>query len=70
MEQHVVMANKLKSLMEEKGVSYRDLAKTSGLSVRRVYRIVNGMVSNPGVFVMRDICKSLEISLDELLETM
>ena len=68
MEQHVVMANKLKSLMEEKGVSDRDLAKTSGLSVRRVYRIVNGVVSNPGVFVMRDICKGLAISLDELLE--
>lgn len=70
MEQHVALANKLKNLMEEKGVSYHDLANMSGLSIRRVYRIVNGMVSNPGVFVMRDICKGLEISLDELLETM
>ena len=70
MEQHVALANKLKNLMEEKGVSYHDLANISGLSIRRVYRIVNGMVSNPGVFVMRDICKGLEISLDELLETM
>lgn len=70
MEQHVALANKLKSLMEEKGVSYHDLANMSGLSTRRLYRIVNGVVSNPGVFVMRDICKGLEISLDELLETM
>lgn len=70
MEQHVALANKLKGLMEEKGISYNDLANMSGLSIRRVYRIVNGMVSNPGVFVMRDICKGLEISLDELLETM
>lgn len=68
MEQHVAMANKLKNLMEEKGVNYQELAKVSGLSTRRVYRIVNGMVSNPGVFVMRDICKGLAISLDELLE--
>ena len=69
MEQNVLLANRLKELMQEKGISFGDLAEKSGISVKRIYRIANGGVSNPSVFVMMDICRALGVSLDEFFAT-
>ncbi len=68
MEQNVLLANRLKELMQEKGMSFGDLAEKSGISVKRIYRIANGGVSNPSVFVMMDICRALGVSLDEFFK--
>ena len=69
MEQNVALANRMKELMEEKGMNYREIAEKSGISVKRIYRIANGGVSNPSVFVMMDICRALGVTLDEFFGT-
>lgn len=69
MEQNIVLSNRIKELMEEKGLSYNELAEKSGLPVRRVYRMANGLVSNPGIFIMIQLCKGLDLSLDEFVGT-
>ena len=68
MQQNEALAKRLKELMEEKGMDYRALAAKSGLPVKRVYRMVMGVTSNPGVFVMMQICKGLGVTLDEFFE--
>jgi len=55
--------------MEQRGMNYNELAEKSGLPVRRVYRMATGLVSNPGIFLMIQLCKGLEVSLDEFVGT-
>ena len=69
MEQNMAIANRLKSLLEEKGMNYQTLAEKSGIPVRRVYRLVYGYTSNPGIFLMLRICEALEITVDEFLQS-
>lgn len=69
MEQNITLSNRLKEVCTEKGVDCKTLAEKSGLPVKRVYRLVNGLVSNPSVFVMLRICDTLEISMDEFFKT-
>lgn len=67
MDPNIVLSNRIKELMEQKGMNYVALAEKSGIPARRVYRIVNGLLSNPGIFVMMKVCKGLEVSLDEFV---
>ena len=69
MEQNVVLANRLKELMEEKGMSLREVAEKSEIPVRRLHRMANAGVSNPSVFVMIRICDALGVTLDEFFKT-
>ena len=69
MEQNVVLGNRMKELMKAKNVGYQDLAEKSSVSIRRIYRMANGGVSNPGVFEMMRICNTLGVSLDEFFGT-
>ena len=69
MEQNTALANRLKSLCEEKGISYADLAQKSGIPVRRIQRMAFGATSNPTVFMMLRICDALGITLDEFFGT-
>jgi len=69
MERNVLLSNRLKELCEEKGMTWQALAEKSGMPVKRVYRIYVGQTSNPSVFTMIQICKGLDISLDEFFGT-
>lgn len=69
MEKNMLIANRLKELSKEKNISYNTLAEKSGVPVRRVYRMANGYISDPGVFLVMSICKALDISLDEFFDT-
>ncbi len=69
METNILLANRLKELCEEKNLSYNALAEKSGLPVRRIYRMACGGTSNPGVFVMMQLCNGLGMSLDEFFAT-
>lgn len=69
MEQNMALANRLKELCEEKGMSYQELAEKSGIPVRRIYRIVYGTTSNIGIFFMLRLCNALEITVDEFFQS-
>lgn len=65
MERQEALSKRLKEICEEKNISYAQLAKKCGMSVRVVYRLYNGMTSNPSIYTMITICDALDISLDD-----
>ena len=69
MEQNVAVATRLRSLCEEKGITVAMLAEKTGMSVRRIYRMMHIGASNPGIYTMHCICKALEITIDEFLDS-
>ena len=69
MERKEAIKNRIKELMEQKGMTYNTLAEKSGIPLRRVYRLATGMTYNPGVFTMIEICDALGVSLDEFFDT-
>lgn len=68
-EGRVLLANRLKDLCKEKGISYQELAEKADMSVKRVYRLASGMTADPGVFTMMSICDALGVTLDEFFGT-
>ena len=60
-----MLGKRLKEVCQEKGISYRELAEKVDMPTSRIFRIANGMTTNPGIYTMIRICKGLEISLDE-----
>ena len=65
--QHI--ANRLKELCKERGITSVDLANQSGVPQRTVYRMMNGGSTLQSVFRMLKICKVLGISVDEFFAT-
>lgn len=64
-----VLANRLKELCQEKNCNYSELGEKIGMPAARIYRIANGMTSNPGIYTMISICDGLGVSLDEFFGT-
>lgn len=54
--------------MQEKHVSPEQLSNSCGVSRPTIERILNGSTSNPGILTMCDICVSLGLSLDEIMD--
>ena len=54
--------------MQEKQVSPEQLSNSCGVSRPTIERILNGSTSNPGILTMCDICVSLGLSLDEIMD--
>lgn len=60
-------AKRMKALLEEKGMSYNELAEKSNIPVRRIYRLATLGGGNPGIFTMKAVCDALGITLDEFV---
>ena len=67
MESYAAIAKRVKGLMEEKGMTYSQVAEKSGLPYKKVYRLANVGASNPGMFTMKALCDALDVTLDEFL---
>lgn len=65
MQGNMVIGRRLKELCKEKNVTYQELGDKIGMPAKRIYRLANGMHSNPGVFTMLPICDGLGVTLDE-----
>ncbi len=50
----------------ERGLSLAELARSSGHSVSTLHGIENGDNQNPRFRIIIDLCKALDISLDEM----
>jgi transcriptional regulator with XRE-family HTH domain len=61
-----ILANKLKTLRAERGLSQADLAERSGLTINDISRYERGAVS-PNLENFIKIAKALEVSADDLL---
>ena len=69
MERSELLSNRLKELCKEKNLTYQRLSELTCIPVNRVYRLYNGLISNPSVFLMLDICEALGVTLDEFFDT-
>lgn len=57
----------VKLLMEEEGLSLRQLEERSGVSYKTIHNLVQGLHS-PKVSMAISLAKALEVSLDDLLK--
>ena len=53
-------SNKLKKIRKEKGVTIKELAEKTGISMGYISHLENGSRSNPSKKVMEKISKALE----------
>jgi transcriptional regulator with XRE-family HTH domain len=60
--------NRIKTILEQKGVTPYRLAQIAGVSQNRIYKIVNSPEIPPHTTwdTIKKIAKSLSVSLDEL----
>lgn len=61
------MRNKLKNLLEEKGISQAELAKNVGVTQAFISYIVKGF-KQPSVALLKRIAEYLQVTVDELLQ--
>lgn len=58
----------IKAAMQQKHVSPDQLATSCSVSRSTIERILDGQTTNPGILTMCDICVSLDLSLDEIMD--
>lgn len=58
----------LKNILNERKISYRELAKRTKISASRICDIANEKHSNPGIKIVYTLSKELNITLDELVK--
>ena len=54
--------------MQQKHVSPDQLATSCSISRSTIERILDGQTTNPGILTMSDICVSLDLSLDDIMD--
>lgn len=54
--------------MQQKHVSPEQLATSCSVSRSTIERILDGQTTNPGILTMSDICVSLGLSLDDIMD--
>lgn len=57
---------RIKAIREEKGMSLQDLAYIIDKDKQSISRVENGK-TNPSFLYLKELCKGLEIELDELV---
>ena len=62
------IANNIKKIRQEKGISQDRLSKLADLSLNTVVNVESGANSNPTIETIRKIAKALNISIDALLK--
>ena len=65
---HMFINKKIKKARIAKNLSLRDLGKISGVSYTTIKNIEDGITKNPGIESVSKVAKSLDISLDELID--
>lgn len=62
------IVKKIKSQREKFGYTQKQLSKVSGVSYSTITKIESGKTKNPAFQQVLMICKSLNISIDELIK--
>ena len=65
-EMTAAMAANLERAKDDLEITYRDLSKLSGMSLKSIYNICEG-INSPTVQTLEKICKSMRISMSALL---
>ena len=62
------IANNIKKIRQEKGISQDRLSKLADLSLNTVVNVESGANPNPTIETIRKIAKALNISIDAILK--
>jgi len=62
------IANNLKKIRAEKGLSLEKVARLADLSLSTVVKVADGTNQNPTIDTLTKIAKALEIGVDDLLQ--
>lgn len=61
------IANNLKKIRAQKGLSLEKVARLADLSLNTIVKIENGANQNPTIDTLSKIAKALDISVDDLI---
>ena len=61
------IANNLKKIRAEKGLSLEKVARFADLSLSTVVKVADGTNQNPTIDTLKKIAKALEIGVDDLI---
>jgi len=62
------IAENLKKLRAERGLSLEKVARLADLSLNTIVKIENGVNTNPTIETLTKIAKALEVGVDDLME--
>ena len=68
MELREAIANRIKELCKEKGITIYRLAQLSGVPHTTIMSIFSGATKNPSVTTIDKLCKALDITLAEFFK--
>lgn len=70
MLEYQMLTDRIRTLCEERNISYYSLAYKSRVPITTIMNIIHGTTKNPGIFTIIRICNGLDITIQELLEEM
>jgi len=62
------IANNLKKIRAERGLSLEKVARLADLSLSTVVKVADGTNQNPTIDTLKKIAKALEIGVDDLMK--
>lgn len=69
MDTREAIANRIKQLCKERGITPNGLSNLSAVSQATVKSILNGESKNPGTVTIKKLCDGFEITLGEFFST-
>lgn len=69
MKERLILANRIKDLCEQQGISYYELSYKSAVPLTTILHIIDGSTKNPGIFTIGRICGGLSITLKEFFDS-
>lgn len=69
MDTREAIANRIRELCKECGITPNGLANISAVSQATIKSILNGESKNPGTVTIKKLCDGLEITLGEFFST-
>lgn len=69
MDTREVIANRIRQLCNERGITPNKLGTVSAVSQATIKSILNGESKNPGAVTIKKLCDGLEITLGEFFST-
>lgn len=70
MDTREAIANRIRSLCQERNITPNKLSSISAVPQATVKSILNGESKNPGVVTIKKLCDGLEITLGEFFGTL
>lgn len=64
-----VVANRIRQLCKERGITPNGLSNTAAVPQATLKSILNGESKNPGIVTIKKLCDGLEITLGEFFST-